>query len=47
MEPMISLPKIHVFRLQVNFTIRKELEALYAKNGITLTDTINMFSNSP
>ncbi|WP_295735221.1 hypothetical protein [uncultured Oscillibacter sp.] len=44
---MISLPKIHVFRLQVNSTIRKELEAVYAKNGPMLTNIINVFSSSP
>ena len=44
---MISLPKIHVFCLQVNSTIRKGLGAAYAKNSLTLTDTINVFSSSP
>lgn len=43
MEPMISLPKTDVFRLRVNPTVRKELEAVYAKNGLTLTDAINVF----
>lgn len=43
MEPMISLPKTDVFRLRVNPAVRKELEAVYAKNGLTLTDAINVF----
>ena len=43
MEPMISLPKTDVFRLRVNPRVRKELEAVYAKNGLTLTDAINVF----
>lgn len=43
MEPMISLPKTDVFRLRVNPTVRKELEAVYAKNGLTLTDAVNVF----
>ena len=43
MEPMISLPKTDVFRLRVNPAVRKELEAVYAKNGLTLTDAVNVF----
>ena len=43
MEPMISLPKTDVFRLRVNPGVRRELEAVYAKNGLTLTDAINVF----
>lgn len=43
MEPMISLPKTDVFRLRVNPVVRKELETVYAKSGLTLTDAINVF----
>lgn len=43
MEPMIFLPKTDVFRLRVNPTVRKELETVYAKSGLTLTDAINVF----
>ncbi len=43
MEPMISLPKTDVFRLRVNPDVRKQLEDVYAKNGLTLTDAINVF----
>ena len=32
-----------MFRLRVNPEIRKELEAVYAKNGLTLTDAVNVF----
>lgn len=43
MENIISAPKTDVFRLRVNPEIRKELESVYAKNGLTLTDAINVF----
>lgn len=43
MEPMLSLPKTDVFRLRVNPDVRRDLEAVYAKNGLTLTDAVNVF----
>ena len=43
MDNIISAAKTDVFRLRVNPEIRKELEAVYAKNGLTLTDAINVF----
>lgn len=43
MENIISAAKTDVFRLRVNPEVRKELEAVYAKNGLTLTDAINVF----
>lgn len=43
MDNIISTAKTDVFRLRVNPEVRKELEAVYAKNGLTLTDAINVF----
>ena len=43
MEPMISLHKTDVFRLRANPAVRNDLEAVYAKNGLTLTDAVNVF----
>ena len=43
MDNIISAAKTDVFRLRVNPEVRKELEAVYAKNGLTLTDAINVF----
>lgn len=43
MNSIVSAPKTDVFRLRVNPEVRRELEAVYAKNGLTLTDAINVF----
>lgn len=43
MNNIVSSPKTDVFRLWVNPGVRKELEAVCAKNGLTLTDAINVF----
>ena len=43
MENIVSAAKTDVFRLRVNHEVRKELEAVYAKNGLTLTDAVNVF----
>lgn len=43
MENIVSAAKTDVFRLRVNPEIRKELEAVYAKTGLTLTDAVNVF----
>jgi len=32
-----------MFRLRISPEVRKELEAVYARNGLTLTDAINVF----
>ena len=32
-----------VFRVRINPEIKQELESVYAKNGLTLTDAINVF----
>ena len=43
MEHVTSAPKTDVFRMRVNPDIRKKLEAVYAKNGLSLTDAVNVF----
>lgn len=43
MDQMLSLPKTDVFRLRINPEVRKDLEAVYSKNGLTLTDAVNVF----
>lgn len=43
MDQILSLPKTDVFRLRINPEVRKDLEAVYSKNGLTLTDAVNVF----
>ena len=41
MENIVSAAKTDVFRVRINPEIKQELESVYAKNGLTLTDAIN------
>ena len=43
MDHVISAPKTDVFRMRVNPEIRKKLEDVFAKNGLSLTDAVNVF----
>ena len=43
MENVVSAAKTDVFRIRINPEVRKNLESVYAKNGLTLTDAINVF----
>lgn len=43
---IVSAAKTDVFRVRINPEIKQELESVYAKNGLTLTDAINVFSSS-
>ena len=43
MDHVTSAPKTDVFRMRVNPEIRKKLEAVYEKNGLSLTDAVNVF----
>ena len=43
MNNIVNAPKDDVFRIRVNSEIKSELENIYAKNGLTLTDAINAF----
>ena len=43
MENVVSSAKTDVFRVRINPEVKRELEDVYAKNGLTLTDAINVF----
>lgn len=40
---IVSSAKTDMFRMRINPDIRRELERIYAKNGLTLTDAVNVF----
>lgn len=43
MGNVVSSAKTDMFRIRMNPEIREELEQIYAKNGLTLTDAVNVF----
>ena len=43
MKQTVSASKTDMFRIRVNPDMRKQLEAIYAQNGLTLTDAVNVF----
>ena len=43
MENIISAPKTDTFRIRINPDLRSELERIYARNGLSLTDAVNVF----
>lgn len=43
MGNVVSSAKTDMFRIRMNPEIREELERIYAKNGLTLTDAVNVF----
>lgn len=43
MENVVSSAKTDVFRVRINPEVKRKLEDVYAKNGLTLTDAINVF----
>jgi DNA-damage-inducible protein J len=43
MDPILSAPKTDMFRFRINPEVRAEVEAVYAKNGLTFTQAINIF----
>ena len=43
MDNIVSTPKTDMFRFRINPEVRQNLESIYAKNGLTLTDAINVF----
>lgn len=43
MGNVVSSTKTDMFRIRMNPEIREELERIYAKNGLTLTDAVNVF----
>ena len=43
MHNVINAQKDDVFRIRMNSEIKNELEEIFAKNGLTLTDAVNVF----
>ena len=43
MRNVINDQKDDVFRIHMNSEIKNELEEVFAKNGLTLTDAVNVF----
>lgn len=43
MRNVINAQKDDVFRICINSEIKNELEEVFAKNGLTLTDAVNVF----
>lgn len=43
MDNIVSVAKTDTFRMRVNPEIRRELERVYAKAGLSLTDAVNVF----
>ena len=43
MENIVSSAKTDMFRIQINPVLRKQLEDVYGKNGLTLTDAVTVF----
>ena len=43
MRNVINAQKDDVFRIRMNSEIKNELEEIFAKNGLTLTDAVNVF----
>ena len=43
MENIVTAPKTDMFRFRINPEIRREVEAVYAKNGLSFTQALNIF----
>ena len=43
MENIVSSAKTDMVRIRINPVLRKQLEDVYGKNGLTLTDAVNVF----
>ena len=43
MENIVSAPKTDMIRFRINPEIKKRAEDVYAKNGLTLTQALNIF----
>ena len=43
MNNVVSSPKTDMFRFRINPDVRKRVEAVYEKNGLSLTQAINIF----
>lgn len=43
MDNIVTAPKTDMFRFRINPEIRRQVEEIYAKNGLTFTQAINIF----
>ena len=43
MRNIINAQKDDVFRIHMNSEVKNESEEVFAKNGLTLTDAVNIF----
>lgn len=43
MKNIVTAPKTDMFRFRINPEIRKQAEEIYAKNGVSFTQAINIF----
>ncbi len=43
MENIVTAPKTDMFRFRINPDIRRQVEDVYAKNGVSFTQAINIF----
>lgn len=43
MNEITSSAKTDTFRVRINPELRQQLELVYSKNGLTLTDAVNVF----
>ena len=40
---IVDAPKTGTFQMRINPEVKKQVESLYAKCGMTLTDAVNAF----
>lgn len=43
MENIVTAPKTDMFRFRINPEVRSQVENIYARNGLTFTQAINIF----
>lgn len=43
MDYLSASPKTDMFRMRINPELHRRLEEVYAKNGLTLTEAVNVF----
>lgn len=43
MENIVTAPKTDMFRFRINPEIKKQVEEVYARNGLTFTQALNIF----
>ena len=43
LQNVVNAPKTSTFQMRINPEIKRRVEAVYAKQGLTLTDAVHMF----